>query len=225
MKNILQTLIAKTGAVLSWIETRSTLVQTILAGIMLWTLVQMSETNRISRQQLQLTVEPVVEFAQFGNDLLVSNVGVVPITQLGVLAVASIRYDLSTEQVNESYAWKYPTPKILIHALAPGQLTNAIPMTNIMDRPNYGCSASEMDARLALLEYRRASDMKQFYKAIYFTRMVPTDGHASEMFMPLLITQGMIQAPGPMGKAKQIKACEELRATVRDVLDITLPVN
>jgi hypothetical protein len=72
-------IIAITRRVTNWIEARAAVIQCVLAIIMLWTLIQMQQSNSTSRTQLLSNIEPVVYFVQFGDNIVIENTGSVDI--------------------------------------------------------------------------------------------------------------------------------------------------
>lgn len=148
-----------------------TLVQTIIALFMLWTLVQSREQMRLAQQSLDLsrkqfesTIEPVISVTSDGEQVHIENLGTIPVSRIeitGILQAAYVRGCMKASSMDVN-------PRPISEEVLLGGAQTHFPIQPLIDslshvRPS-GDEKIDADAYGMVFCYRRAVDMKPFYQ-------------------------------------------------------------
>jgi len=190
----------------SFVEKHNSTIQTVIAFSMLVTLYFTCQALKISkeqlqqneqslkqaRQQLDSTIEPVVDIVQYGENIYIDNVGSVDISHIEVLAHAAMVYDINEMKNKWSSFYVCPSDfQVISLELKPTD------KERVFDLREYSvfdgipeCSNTEMEAHCLVISYRRTVDCKRYFYPIYYLRGKDSNDPAQILYMPLFIRRG-----------------------------------
>lgn len=172
-------------------------VQTVIASLMLWTLIQSAETLTITKRQLESSIEPVLDMVMSGSKLRLSNEGSVDIKKLETIAVIGGNFNLTTERIS---AYQVCRTRFLMCDTIKAGGSFEIDLTQHMVKILFEKPATDSFRVYCLvLRYRRSADMKPFTKFVPFTVNKDGETQTIDIYMPLFPSVGSSEASSVEG--------------------------
>jgi hypothetical protein len=178
----------------SLIHVIATVVQTITAILMLWTLIQNTQTLNVTIRQLESTIDPVLTPQMSGDKIRITNDGSIEVKQICITALIVGWFDLNLNNISEYQVNR--THIVLQDALLPGKsfdidLTPYLPLITPgkSKDPSKGISLCGIT-----YTYRRAVDMKPFVMFLPFSISKGTETKNANFFLPLFPSVGSLEA-------------------------------
>ncbi|MCX6033226.1 MAG: hypothetical protein NT169_28575 [Chloroflexi bacterium] len=170
-----------------FIQAITAIIQTIIAVLLLWTLIQSAQTLSITKRQLEASIEPVLDTAMFGSKLQLVNTGSIDIRNLEEIAEISGHFDLATQEISD---YQIVHSRLPVHDAIKAGATFEIDLSQrLVVKPEVK-SAESINVYCLVLRYRRAADMKPFIKLIPFQVGQDSKTQTADIFMPLFPSAG-----------------------------------
>ena len=190
-------------------------IQTIIAGLMLWTLFQTRQTLDIAKLQLEATIEPVLSPVMFGNIIRLTNEGAIDVTRVSLTAVIAGWFDINTGRVSEYQVAR--TQKTLTNSLCSEGSLDIDLKSHLIPLP----TDSKKDATTGMtvcglvLTYRRTADMKTFTTFLPFSMSKDRAAKSTDIFLPLFPSPNSSET-APSGTTSY-RIMEEARAELLSI--------
>ena len=164
------------------IQAIATVVQTVIAALMLWTLIQSAEGLSVTRRQLESSIEPVLDMTMFGSKLRLTNTGSVDIVKLNVIGGIGAHFDTTTQKLSD-YQVSHAVVS-LFNVIKVGE-TIEIDLSQYLTPTAYPKPPEAIDVYCLALQYRRSADMKPFTRFVPFTVGKDWETQKINIFIPL----------------------------------------
>jgi hypothetical protein len=171
-----------------------TVVQTIIAFFMLWTLIQNKQTLNVTTRQLESTIDPVLTPQMLGDKIHITNDGSIEVKQVCITALIVGWFDLNVNNISE---YQVNRPYIVLQdTLLPRKsfdidLKSYLPLIS----PDKSKDLSKgMSICGITCTYRRTADMKPFVIFLPFSFIKGTETKSTDFFFPLFPSVGSSEA-------------------------------
>jgi hypothetical protein len=165
------------------ITTWAAIIQTCIAALMAWTLIQNQQVLRITETQLQSTIDPVLTPIMSGPIIYLVNDGIIDIAQVKITAAISVYFNIDTMKLSSPYRIaRHPT--LLADRLPPGDTLLIDPRDHLDGLWLHPTERTSLLYGL-VVSYRRAVDMRQFAAFLPFTHSKDTETQTIDIFFPL----------------------------------------
>lgn len=178
----------------SLIHVITTVVQTIIAFLMLWTLIQNMQTLNVTTRQLESTIDPVLTPQMLGDKICITNDGSIEVKQVCITALIVGWFDLNVNNISE---YQVNRPYIVLQdTLLPRKsfdidLKSYLPLIS----PDKSKDLSKGISICGITcTYRRAADMKPFVIFLPFSFIKGTETKNTNFFLPLFPSVGSSEA-------------------------------
>ena len=178
----------------SLIHVIATVVQSIVAFFMLWTLIQNKQTLNVTTRQLESTINPVLTPQMSGDKIRITNDGSIEVKQICITALIVGWFNLNVNniseyQVNRTHIVLQDT--LLSRKSFDIDLTSYLPLItpDKSKDPSKGVSLCGITC-----SYRRAADMKPCVIFLPFSFLKGTETKNDNFFLPLFPSVGSSEA-------------------------------
>lgn len=174
-----------------FIQVMTALIQTGIAVLMLFTLIQSAAILSITQRQLESSIEPVLGMTMSGSTLQITNDGSIDVRKLEGIAVIAAYFDYTPQKISTYQVTRGLLP--VADAIKPGA-TIEFNLAQILVPVGSEKLVDSVSVYCFVLKYRRAADMKQFIKLVPFTVGKDSATQSTDIFMPLFPSAGLTEA-------------------------------